>query len=474
MLPPVDEGAILVEYVMPPGTALSESSRIGEELVRIARNDPDVSCTYRRTGSPEKGYQIEGVNRGEIVIKLQSKKSRKRNAEKIMTRLKRHYSKFKGVVFLYHQPTQEKMDESLSGLPALFGVTIYGQNLDKLSELASKTEEIMSHSYNISNVINPVKVRAPEFVVKLNYPEMTRFGIAAKDVFSALKATYWGLEATKIIRQKEEISILVKNSSAKAETPEWLKSLLIHSSRGDMVPLRKVAQVSLRQSPGQITRLNGEREITLLAEVEGNFFSVARQLKKHLQAIHLPGGYHLEISGQYRVLMKSILEMVLVVLGALLFIYLILAIEFHSLSKPLIVLLTTPFSLVGAIVALFITRQGLDVSVSMGIVTLIGICVNNAIVLLDFTARRISSGHQVEEALKDAALIRLRPILLTSLTTVFGLIPTAIGIGVGSKIFQPFSITVIGGLVSATISTLIVVPVVARFFFDTKMTETTQ
>ncbi len=463
LLPPIDDGAILIEYVMPPGTALSESNRIGDALERIALSLPDVSSVYRRTGSPERGYQIEGVNSGEIMIKLKPKNKRKRSVTEVIDVLKREYAKFQAVVFLYHQPTQEKIDESFSGLPALFGVTIYGMDMNRLASLSNDVEKIMAKDPAISNIINNTKVKAPEIVVQMKYPQLAQYGVSSIDVLNTLRAAEFGVEATKIIRQRENISVLVKLSLDKTHDIDSIRKLPIPSSNGNIIPLDRIADYRVIQTPSSITRLNGQREVTLVSEVDGSIPALVSRLQERFRSIKLPEGYSIDFTGQYKTLIQTAMDMVFVVLGAIALIYLIMAMQFRSLLQPLAILITIPLSMVGALTALFISRHGLDVSVGMGIVTLVGISVNNAIVLLDYSNRRVANGETVIEALLSAASVRLRPILMTALTTIFALIPTAIGTTVGSNIFQPFAVTVIGGLVSGTVSTLIVVPVLATF-----------
>ncbi|HDZ68834.1 MAG TPA: efflux RND transporter permease subunit, partial [Phycisphaerales bacterium] len=458
LLPPIDEGAILIEYVMPPGTALSESNRIGEALDRIAMAQPDVSCVYRRTGSPETGYQIEGVNKGEIVIKLKPKTGRKQSLTEIMAALKQAYTKFNGVVFLYHQPTQEKIDESFSGLPALFGVTIYGTNMDKLISLGNKVEDILARDPAVTNIVNNTKVRSPEIDVRLNYPWLALYGVKAEDVLATLQAARFGVEATQIIRQKENVAVMVKMDVGKMLNLTRLKQLPITAGNGEIIPLERIADVRISHVPASITRLNGQREITLLAGVNGSISSAVSRLRKQFSSIGLPKGYSIDFTGQYKTLIETATEMLFVFLAAVVLIYLIMVMQFHSWLQPLIILFTIPLSLVGAIIALFVTGQGIDVSVAMGAVALVGISVNNAIVLLDYSNKNISSGKTVEESLLSAASVRLRPVLMTALTTIFALVPTAIGTTVGSNIFQPFAVTVIGGLISGTFGTLVIIP----------------
>lgn len=461
ILPPIDEGAILIEYVMPPGTSLKESNRIGDILDRIALADTDVSCVYRRTGSPGSGYQIEGVNKGELLIKLKRKNERARPVKAIIRNIKESYSKLSGVVFLYHQPTQEKIDESFSGLPALFGVTIYGSDMKTLISLADRVETVLSNEFGVSNVVNNTKVKVPQIDVRINYPSLAQYGVDAATVFSALESARFGVEATRIIRQKEDVAVLVKMDIGAPLDIERLRQLPIVTARGEWLPLERVAEVNISHVPSALTRLNGQRQITLLAEVEGDIPSKVKSLRRKFQTIDLPEGYSIDFTGQYHALIETATEMALAVLAAVVLIYLIMVMQFSSWLQPLIILATVPLSLVGALIGLFLTRQGIDVSVGMGTVTLAGIAVNNAIVLINFANKERVSGKGIKDALLSAASVRLRPILLTTLTTIAALLPTAIGTTVGSKLFQPFAITVISGLAGGIIATLIIIPTIA-------------
>lgn len=458
LLPPIDEGALLVEYVMPPGTSLRESDRIGRLVEKIAMTQPGVACVYRRTGSPQRGYQVEGVNKGEMLIKLRPKGSRKRTAWEIMAALRGAYSRIPGVVFLYHQPTQEKIDESFSGLPALFGVTIYGANGDELIRLAGEVERILNGDRAVSNVVNNTKIKAAEVEVRPDYSRMALYHIGPRELMDSLRAAHWGLEVTRIIGEKRAIPVMIRLKGPYPTDRGHIGELLLATSKGELVPLRKVAHIAIRHIPWAITRINGQREVTLVAEVEGDIPAVVRRLSSRFGKLHLPPGYRIEFSGQYRLLMESLREMGMALGAGILLIYLIMAMEFGSWLQPLIILVTIPMAGVGAVLSLLLTGRGFDLSVGMGAVTLAGIAVNNAIVLLDYANHRRSMGIPWEDALLQAASVRLRPILLTALTTMAALIPAAVGGTVGSRIFQPFAITVIGGLLSAMVATLLVVP----------------
>ncbi len=460
ILPPLDEGAILLEYVMPPGTSLKESNRIGKIIERAALQNPSVFCVYRRTGSPRIGYQVESVNKGELLIKLKSKNVRKKSIGQVIESFKSTYSKIKGVVFLYHQPTQEKIDESFSGLPALFGVTVYGDDYKKLISIASEVENIMSKNPGISNIVNNTKVNIQQLVVKVNYPAAAQYGVDPANILSTLQSINIGTEATTVVRQKEVIPIIVKSNRDSRLDISEIKDIPVVTRSGSWIPLSRLADITVENAPASITRLNGTREITLICEAEGNLFEVIDSLRSKFKAINLPHGYNVDFTGQYNVLISTAIEMIFAVVAAILLIYLIIAMQFASWYQPLVILITVPLSLVGAVIGLFVTGHGLDISVGMGAVTLVGVAVNNAILLIDFANREVRKGAIMTDALITASKVRLRPILLSSLTTIAALIPAAIGTTVGSVVFQPFAVTVIVGLLTGFAATLIVVPTI--------------
>jgi len=461
VLPDIDEGALLIEYVMPPGTSLTESDRVGNILEREALSLPDVETVYRRTGSPEGSFLTEGVNRGELTIKLAPRRVRTKTADRIMAELRRRYEKIPGVAYLYHQPTQEKMDESLSGLPAMFGVTIFGDDMTALVSIASQVEKIMAEDSAMKNIINNAGMKSPRVIVRPDPVELARCGITAADVFDAIRAGRRGVPATTIVRERQQVKVLLRTDPPDDASLDWLADLAIPTPSGSPVPLRNVADLRVENVPAALSRLNGQREVTLMAEVGGSIPAAMDRLREKFSNLALPIGYSITFTGQYQVMISTLQDFMLVGAAAVVLIYLIMVMQLRSWRQPLIILVTIPFALVGAVVLLAVTRVGLDVSVGMGALTLVGIAVNNAIVLVDNANRRTASGEAPLDALTAAASVRLRPILMTAATTIFALIPIAVSPAVGSRIFQPFAITVIGGLISSTLATLVMVPTLA-------------
>jgi multidrug efflux pump subunit AcrB len=325
--------------------------------------------------------------------------------------------------------------------------------------LAARVEAIMAADPTLSNIINNTKVKSPQIIVRPDPVELARCGLSPEDVFATIQAGRFGVLATTIVRQKQQVQVLVKTEPPAEATLDWLGQLAIATPAGQPVPLSRVADVNVAQVPAAVTRLNGQRQVTILAEVRGSIPAAVDRLRREFSAIALPSGYSIAFTGQYQVMARTIRDFVLVAVAAVVLIYMIMAVQFGSWLQPLIILLTVPTGLVGAILLLVITQVGLDISVGMGVLTLVGIAVNNAIVLVEYANRRVAAGLPIREALQAAVSIRLRPIVMTAATTMIALIPVAVNPAVGSRIFQPFAITVIGGLLTATISTFLFVPV---------------
>ncbi len=458
LLPPMDEGSILIEYIMPPGTSLAESNRIGDHLEQMALNDADVSTVYRRTGSPMDGYQIEGPNRGEVMLKLKPLSDRSHSADEVMARFRQLTSDFSAASFLFHHPTQEKMDESFSSLPALFGVTIYGDDETTLIRLGNRVEKLLKQEPDISNIVNNTRVRSNQLSVHLRPDRLALYGLHPTDVHQALRAAGLGVQATLVMRGQETIPVLLRWSGASIKQPESVALLPIATPDGGWIPLGQIADIDHVPVAASITRLNGERQVTLLAEAEGNLVEVANEIQHKLDQLTMPEGYSARVSGQYLVLMHTLGEFAFTALAAIALIYIIMVLQFGSWRQPVIILTVIPLTLAGGLIAVSFTGHGLDASIGMGALTLIGIAINNGIVLVDYANRQLRAGMSVMQAWRQAVHVRLRPVLMTAATTIASLLPLAFGIGEASEIFRPFAFMVIGGLLAATASTLILLP----------------
>ncbi len=455
-LPPVDEGAVLVSLVMPPGTSLRETAQMGERVEKMLREDPNVTTTYMRIGSAEGTFQVEPANEGEIVAKLKPQNKRRERVEQIINRWRGRLAQMKGVLFFINQPTSEKMEESFSGLPALFGLTIIGPKEERLLDLADRAEKLLSNTPGIAAVNNPYKIKIPEINITLD-KEKASFYQVDGETFSRIIDAIYGLVPVRVIKGQMSIPLWVRYPSRFRQTIEALKHLPITKKDGSMVPLCAVAQIEEGEAPPMITHVNGAREVTLTADVGGNIFSAARSVENLVKRI-LPQGYQAMVIGQYRDLVNTALVFLFSLIAAVILVYLILVVQFQEARIPWVIMTTVPLSFIGALLGLLITRENVDVSAMVGALMLVGTVVNNAIVLVDTVKRHGEKGKDLVTALQEATRSRTRPILMTTLTTVLALLPAAINHGPGSEIQRPLAVVVIGGLTFSTLLTLNVVP----------------
>ena len=455
-LPPVDEGAMLISLVMPPGTSLRETAQMGERVEGMLRKDPNVTTTYLRIGSAEGTFQVEPANEGEIVAKLKPQNKRKERIEEIIDRWRRRLAKIKGVLFFINQPTSEKMEESFSGLPALFGLTIMGQKEGKLLDLANKAEQLMSQTPGITGVNNPYKIKVPEIDITLNRDKASFYKVDGESFSQTVEALY-GIVPVRLTKEQVTIPIWVRYPPEFRQTLEAIEDLPLVEKDGAMVPLSAIAKIQEGEAPPMITHINGTREVTLTADVGGNIFSTARKVEERVKRI-LPKGYRAMVIGQYRDLVNTALVFLISLMAAVILVYLILVVQFQEAKIPIVIMTTVPLSFIGALVGLLVTRESVDVSAMVGVLMLVGTVVNNAIVLVDTVKRYREEGMELATALQEATRSRTRPILMTTLTTVLALLPAAINHGPGSEIQRPLAVVVIGGLTLSTLLTLNVVP----------------
>jgi multidrug efflux pump subunit AcrB len=274
-----------------------------------------------------------------------------------------------------------------------------------------------------------------------------------------------GEEVLQIFREKDHVDVLLHLEAAPGPPAAALRQLAVRArgfegNHDGLVPLARVASFTTEYVPDTVSRLNGRRQVTVLAEIEGNLPAVVGDLRERFRDLELPPGVTYEFSGQYPILIKAVTDLLATFGLALLLIYAVLVVQFRSLVLPLGALAVIPVALAGSILLLGVCGEGLDVSVGMGLLALFGVAVNNAIILIEYRNRRLAAGDDPLEALRAAVGVRLRPVAMTSLTTVAALVPAAIGSGAGSKVFQPFALTLIGGLVVGTAATLAGIPAI--------------
>ncbi len=458
MLPLLDENSLLVSYQLPPGTSLTESNRVGDQLEKKILALPGVHAVFRRTGSPESSFYIEGPDQGELVVRLD--KTGKHDTTVLKHKLDQLIQKMDGVIGRVNEPTSEKLDESFSGLPALFGITLYGTDLDELYSAAAKVEATAHKLPGLANVVNNTKIPVDQISIRLAPDKLCLRRVNTKDAALAIRLAMQGATISEVVKDQKPVPVFLRFQSQFRTKIEDVEQIPIPVVGGDSIPLSQVADI--RQSSGHpaIAHQHGLRSLTLTAEIDGNPLSVIHNLDTALAGLHLPPDIQIAYTGEYGQLIKTASQMFWVFLGSALLVYGIIALQLNNLLDPLVVLGKLPLDFMGAALALFVTRQSIDLTVFIGFITLIGVSTNNGIVVLTFARNFREQGMGAVEAIREATRVRTRPMILTQLTTLLALIPASLGLGDGPQLLQPLGIMLFGGLTASTLFTLSLLPTI--------------
>jgi len=456
-MPLLDEDALLVSYQLAPGTALGESSHFGSELESRILALPAVSAVFRRTGSPEESFFLEGSDQGELVVRLN--KDTNTTPDQLRSQLENIIDQTPGVIGRVNEPTTEKMGESFSGMPALFGITVFASDLDVLHEAAGKIESAARKVKGVSNIVNNTKIPIDSLVVHINRSACASLGVRARTVADTVRVAMQGQHAaTTLIDQKPRV-FFVRYTDEARSSPEALAQVLVPTKSGRTIPLSQLATITRQRGYPTIEHQHGLRSLTMSANINGNPLAVMRALDAAIADLHLSSDIQTAYTGQYHQILVTGTQALWALLAAALLVFGVIAFQLGSALDATVVLLKLPIDFMGAAIALSIMHQPLDITLPLGLITLIGISVNNAIVLLTFTRRLRSEGLSAEQAVRQAVALRFRPMVLTHMTTLLALVPAAIGLGKGPQLLQPLGIMLFGGLTAGTLLTLNLLPV---------------
>ncbi|HKV49713.1 MAG TPA: efflux RND transporter permease subunit, partial [Gemmatimonadaceae bacterium] len=459
-LPEMDEGAFVLDYFTPGGTALSESDR----QVRIAENilarTPEISGTSRRLGA-ELGLFATQQNSGDIVARLVPRSQRDRSVTEVIDDVRPKIQAAAPRLHIEFVQILSDVINDLAGAARPVEIKLFGAQLDALETYAKSLADPLAKVNGVEDLYNGVSEPAAEMLLRVDGAEAARVGLTPAQVGSAVSASLLGVEAGQVHAGDRPIGVRVRAPDSVRYDPLRMGSLPIMSGGGrQVVPLSSLASVRTVDSRAELDRENQQQMLDMTADVSTRSLGdVMKDVKAVLAAHPPPAGIRVEIAGQYASQQAAFSSLLLVLGLAGVSVVAVMVIQFESFIEPLIITLAAPVSFVGAVLLLLITGTPLNVSSFMGLILLVGLIVKNGIILLDFTRFRMRhEGMPLDAALRDAARVRLRPILMTTLCTLFGLLPLALGLGPGSELQRPLALAVIGGLALSTPITLYVVP----------------
>jgi len=457
-LPLLDENSLLLSYQLAPGTSLTESNSVGDQMEALVLSQPGVKAVFRRTGSPESTFFVEGPDEGELVLRLDAKSSL--TALQIEQALNAKLARIPGVLTRINEPTSEKLDESFSGLPALFGITIYGNNLTELHSAANRIETATQTIPGLSNVINSTKMPVDTLNVDIDRRACARYGVVPQDVADAIQTAMQGMDVSQSIVDGQVLHLFVRYSPSARRNSSDLAQVLVRGSGDTLIPVSQLARIIPGNTYASIEHQFGTRALTMTADITGNPFAVISRLNTAINKLGLPQDIRVAYTGEYQQLIQTMWQVLGILAISALLVYGIMAIQLGNLLDPAVVLVKLPIDFMGAALALFITHHEIDFTVFIGFITLVGVAVNNGIVLLSFVQQLRRQGYDAVSAVHEAVNIRIRPLLLTQITAVIALIPAAIGLGSGPQLLQSLGIMMFGGLTVGTFLTLNLIPVI--------------
>jgi len=458
-LPAMDEGGFVIDYLTPPGTALEETDRLIRKAEALVTATPEVSSFSRRTGS-ELGLFATQQNKGDILVRLKPRRQRSRSAEQVIEDLRaKLHDTLPGVDIEFVQVLQDMIGD-LEGAPTPIEVKIFGDDPDELDRLADQVEPVLTGVRGVVDVVG-VQRGSPEVTWEIDPAAAGRAGLTVDQISSQLAAAWLGEIPTSVRRLDRQIPVRVRYPDTVRYDAASFASTPLRGADGKLVPLGSVGRVVQSRGEPVLNRENLRQMALLTGRLEGrDLGSAVKELQASLAKVHLPVGYTFEVGGQYEAQRQAFRELLMVFGIAASLVFLVMLFEFRALTPAVLILTAAPLSLGGAFLLLLATGTELNVSAAMGLILLVGLVVKNGIVMLDYAHHLRDGGLPFPEAVASAARVRLRPILMTTLCTLFGLLPLALGLGAGAELQKPLALAVIGGLGLSTLVTLYAVPTI--------------
>jgi CzcA family heavy metal efflux pump len=458
-LPAADEGGFVIDYVTPAGSALTDTDERLKKIDAILKETPEVATFSRRTGS-ELGLFATQQNTGDFLVRLKPRNERDRSADEIIDALRAEFEEAVPDTEIEFVQLLQDMLGDLEGNPDPIEVKLFGDDVGQLASLAEEVEARLEklEPEGIVDVVGP-QAGNPEVTWRIDPVKAGRMGLSVDQVAQQISGAWAGEVATELRLLDRSIPVRVRYPDADRFSPEKLASTTVRGAAGQRTPASTLATIASENGQEELLRENLRQMALVTARLEHvDLGTGVAKVRAALADLPLPVGYGYEVGGQYQAQRQAFRQLLLVSGVATALVFLVLVIHFRRYTAAALILAAAPLSIGGAFLALLITGTELNVSSAMGLILLVGLIVKNGIVLLDFADRRREEGMAADAAVLAAARVRLRPILMTTLCTLFGLLPLALGLGAGAELQKPLAIAVIGGLSLSTLVTLYLVP----------------
>lgn len=462
-MPPLDEGAIAINVVRLPNASLDGSAQVAGLIERRLQKFPEIETAISKTGRAEISEDPMGPEQTDVFITLKPRRQWKsgRNKSELVEAIQQNLSAIPGLRLSFSQPIALRVNELISGVKSDLAVKVFGADLEALKRLADRIAPIMQSVKGAQDVRVEQISGMDQINVVIDRGAVARYGINVADVNDAIETAVAGKVAGTLIEGQRRFAIVVRfPEAARADIPQ-IERLLIPAPNGVRVPLAQLAEIQLVEAPAQISRENGIRRVVVEANVRGrDLGGFVRDVQARIAPLvkDLPPGYFVDYGGQFENQQRAMRQLSIVLPIALLLILVFLYLALNSVANSLLVLLNLPFALIGGVIAVVVFRMPLSVSAAIAFIVLLGIAVQNGVILVAFFRQLRERGRSVAATVREGCDLRFRPLLMTALTSFIGHLPMLYATGSGADIQKPLAVVVMGGLITSTLLTLIVLP----------------
>ncbi len=474
-MPKLDEGYLLLESRRIPSASLPFGISVSQDVERTLLKFPEVASVVTNLGRPHEATETMALNEGDVYVQFTPRRAwRARSLDALIPQIDSALSDIPGLDFEFSAPMRMRLDEVVSGVKTDLGVKIFGDSLPLLQEKAEEIERIVERVPGAEDVSIGVSAGAMQLELDLDRAAIARYGLNVADVREAVETGVGGMEATQVIDGRRRFPVIVRLDAQFRSTPELVGQTLIRTPAGGTVMLSQVARLRTVEAPEVIDHEGGQRFVVVQSNVRGrDLGGVAAEVQRGVrEKVSLPPGYFVTYGGQFENQGRAMRRLAIIVPLVLLLILVLLYANFGTVRHALLVMLNVPLALLGGVAALWVRGMNLNLSAAVGFIALFGVAVLNGVVLLTYINQLRASGLELSAAVREGALVRLRPVLMTALVASVGFIPMAISTSAGAEVQRPLATVVIGGLISSTLLTLLVLPLVYSWLEERRIAET--
>jgi heavy metal efflux system protein len=463
-MPHLDEGALWIRATMPYTISFEESSKIAPQVRRILRSFPEVTVVASEHGRPDDGTDPTGFFNVEFFVGLKPYRQWKgayRTKAQLIEAINQKLQAFPGIIFNYTQPAEDAVDEAETGLKSALAVKVFGTDLQTLETKGQAIKRVLEGVRGIKEITLVKELGQPSLTVNINRAEIARYGLNVADINGLIEAAVGGAAATQVEQGEKEFDLVVRLEPQFRDSPETIRNILVATPDGSQIPLKELADIRVQSGASFIYRENNSRYIGVQFSVEGRDLAGAvDDARRQVQAqVRLPEGYRLDWGGEYKNYTAARRQLNFVLPLTVFVIFLLLFALYRNFKFPLITVLGVVLSApVGGLVALWLTHTPFSVSSAIGFLALFGVSVQTAVVYISYVNELRGSGVEFHQAIRDGAILRLRPIMMTALVAALGLLPAAIATGVGTDSQRPFALVIVSGLFTRLLISVFLMP----------------